>query len=304
MFNLKIISAAIAALALVATAGCVTDDDSTSQQLAGVQEHAGDDCTLTQGYWKNHEEAWPVASLALGGVSYTKAQLLSILRTPVKGNGLISLSHQLIAAKLNLANGASSSSIDDAIDDADDLIGNLVVPPVGTGHLSPSATSGVAGALDGFNNGGTGPGHCDDAPNPPPPPPSGPVCGNGTVEAGEECDDGNTTNGDSCSSTCICTCPTEPPPPPAPVCGNGVVEAGEQCDDGNATSGDGCSATCVSEPPPPPAPVCGDGVLDAAEHCDDGNLVNGDGCSAICECEPVTRTDATASVPVLMAERP
>lgn len=30
----------------------------------------------------------------------------------------------------------------------------------------------------------------------------GPVCGNGTVEAGEQCDDGNTNNGDGCSSTC------------------------------------------------------------------------------------------------------
>lgn len=29
-----------------------------------------------------------------------------------------------------------------------------------------------------------------------------PVCGNNTTEAGEQCDDGNTTNGDGCSSTC------------------------------------------------------------------------------------------------------
>lgn len=29
-----------------------------------------------------------------------------------------------------------------------------------------------------------------------------PVCGNGTVESGEECDDGNTKNGDGCSSSC------------------------------------------------------------------------------------------------------
>jgi cysteine-rich repeat protein len=28
------------------------------------------------------------------------------------------------------------------------------------------------------------------------------VCGNGVVEAGEQCDDGNTTSGDGCSSTC------------------------------------------------------------------------------------------------------
>ena len=29
------------------------------------------------------------------------------------------------------------------------------------------------------------------------------VCGNGTVESGEQCDDHNTTNGDGCSSTCM-----------------------------------------------------------------------------------------------------
>src|SRR6185369_8881402 len=31
-----------------------------------------------------------------------------------------------------------------------------------------------------------------------------PTCGDGTVQAscGEQCDDGNTTNGDGCSSTC------------------------------------------------------------------------------------------------------
>jgi len=41
---------------------------------------------------------------------------------------------------------------------------------------------------------------------PPPPPP--PCCGNGKVETGEECDDGNTTSGDGCSAECkIEPCP-------------------------------------------------------------------------------------------------
>jgi cysteine-rich repeat protein len=33
-------------------------------------------------------------------------------------------------------------------------------------------------------------------------PPAAAVCGNGSVEAGEQCDDGNALNGDGCSSTC------------------------------------------------------------------------------------------------------
>ena len=259
---------ALGALTLV---GCAEEGDlgTSSSQLTA-------NCTLTQGFWKNHEEVWPVTSLTLGTVTYNQAQLLSILRTPVAGNGLISLAHQLIAAKLNVANGAAGSSIAGAISSADALIGGLVVPPVGTGTLKTNVTSSLVGQLDGYNNGVTGPGHCDDTPPPPPPP----VCGNGILEAGEACDDGNTAAGDGCSATCT----IEPPPPP-PVCGNGILEAGEDCDDGNNSDGDGCSATCCIEPPPPP-PVCGNGILEGDEACDDGNTAGGDGCSATCEIEP------------------
>ncbi len=69
-----------------------------------------------------------------------------------------------------------------------------------------------------------------------PPPPPAPVCGDGVVNAGEECDDGNTNYNDGCSGTCtvehLC------------CCGNGTVEAGEECDDGNHSDGDSCSSDC------------------------------------------------------------
>jgi cysteine-rich repeat protein len=78
------------------------------------------------------------------------------------------------------------------------------------------------------------------------PPP--PVCGNGVMEGDEACDDGNTTDGDGCSSTCTIE---TPPPPPAPCCGDGHLDAGEECDDGNTVSGDGCSADCHLEEAPP-----------------------------------------------------
>ena len=122
-------------------------------------------CTRTQGYWKNHAGDWAVQSLTLGTVTYTKAQLISILRTPVRGNGLISLSHQLIAAKLNAAAGTSvPASVATAIAASDALIGGLVVPPFGSGFLSTSSTSSLNTALDVYNNGNTpgGPPHCDD----------------------------------------------------------------------------------------------------------------------------------------------
>ena len=41
-----------------------------------------------------------------------------------------------------------------------------------------------------------------------------PVCGNGSVEATEQCDDGNTLDGDGCSSTCRIEVP---PPKPKPA---------------------------------------------------------------------------------------
>ena len=97
-------------------------------------------------------------------MTYTKTQLLAILGTPVKGNGLISLAHQLIAAKLNVAEGTSvPASVAAAIAAADALIGAKVVPPIGTGFLDPSVTDTLTGILDAYNNGLTpgGPKHCD-----------------------------------------------------------------------------------------------------------------------------------------------
>ena len=122
----------------------------------------GGGCTFTQGFWKNHTEVWPVDSLTLGTVSYTAAQLSQIFDEPVAGNGLISLAHQLIAAKLNVANGADPTDAQADINAADSLIGGLVVPPIGSGFLNPDDTSGLVDALTDFNEGSTGPGHCEE----------------------------------------------------------------------------------------------------------------------------------------------
>ena len=126
-------------------------------------------CTFTQGYWKTHgpiptgnnTNEWPVTSLTLGTVTYTDLQLQSIFDTPAAGNGLIALAHQLIAAKLNVANGADPAAVSAAITAADTLIGGLVIPPVGSGSLPNSATGALTGTLANYNEGSTGPGHCD-----------------------------------------------------------------------------------------------------------------------------------------------
>lgn len=130
----------------------------------------GEGCTYTQGYWKTHGPApkgnnsneWPVTSLTLGNVTYTEAELQAIFNQAVKGNGLVSLSHQLIAAKLNVANGADNSAIAGTIADADALIAGLIVPPVGGDSLKSNVTSSLNDALTAFNEGAAGPGHCGD----------------------------------------------------------------------------------------------------------------------------------------------
>gem|GEM_PF-2759337 len=65
-------------------------------------------------------------------------------------------------------------------------------------------------------------------------------CGNGILQAPEECDDGNIANGDGCSAQCTIEIYV-------PECGNGTLDAGEECDDGNTADGDGCSAECLVE---------------------------------------------------------
>jgi len=129
-------------------------------------------CTFTQGYWKNHgsgachagnnPNAWPINAMLLGTVAYTDVQLCSIFNQSAGGNGLIALAHQLMAAKLNIANGGGCQEVVQYINAADALIGNRVVPPVGAGFLNPASTSALTESLDQFNNGALAncPAHC------------------------------------------------------------------------------------------------------------------------------------------------
>ncbi|MFN2427192.1 MAG: MopE-related protein [Candidatus Binatia bacterium] len=46
------------------------------------------------------------------------------------------------------------------------------------------------------------------------------LCGNGELEPGEDCDDGNNVSDDGCSTLCLGTQPPPVTPPPASTCGN------------------------------------------------------------------------------------
>ncbi|MEL6545402.1 MAG: hypothetical protein AAFQ82_12300 [Myxococcota bacterium] len=95
------------------------------------------------------------------------------------------------------------------------------------------------------------------------------TCGDGKLNAvaGEQCDDGDGDNSDSCpdgpGGSCV-----------AASCGDRFVwntdGGSEACDDGaNGNAGDGCDDSCMIT-----GPVCGDGEVNGSEVCDDGNTVN------------------------------
>ncbi|MFC1482485.1 choice-of-anchor D domain-containing protein [Myxococcota bacterium] len=91
-----------------------------------------------------------------------------------------------------------------------------------------------------------------------------PDCGNGVVDAGEQCDDGaNGNNCDGCLDDCTAHINT---------CGDGYLCGTEQCDDGaNGDACDGCLDDCTLF-----SNSCGDNFVCGTEQCDDG--ANGDDC--------------------------
>jgi hypothetical protein len=75
--------------------------------IGALEVQPGPPCPRQPAYWKNHPEAWPVKTLMLGSQTYTQTELLNILAMPSRGDASLVLAYQLIAAKLNIANGAN-----------------------------------------------------------------------------------------------------------------------------------------------------------------------------------------------------
>ncbi|KKW32547.1 MAG: Cysteine-rich repeat protein, partial [Candidatus Uhrbacteria bacterium GW2011_GWA2_52_8d] len=120
------------------------------------------------------------------------------------------------------------------------------------------------------------------------------VCGNGSIEDSEACDDGGEEDDDGCSSICLNEGSST-------TCGDGTVDDEEDCDDSNTTGGDGCSAICLNEGSRSVGATCGDGVQDWAantggEDCDDGNSASNDGCSNDCLLEGSTSEEDVYAV--------
>jgi cysteine-rich repeat protein len=130
------------------------------------------------------------------------------------------------------------------------LLGCPSDPPA---SMSDTGTDSESGG-DGDGDPGDGDGDVPD-----------PICGNGVVESGEACDDGNMIETDDCRSDCSLA-----------ACGDGQLQEGvEVCDDGNVDNTDAC-VDCAEA-------FCGDGsVHSGVEICDDGNMENTDMCTNVC----------------------
>jgi uncharacterized protein (DUF2141 family) len=111
--------------------------------------------TGTLGYWKTHPEAWPVSSITIGGVTYTKTQAITWLSTPVRGDASIALFQQLVPAELNALVSNTAGCITTVIQAADAWMKQY--GPVGSGVTTSSPAGQIATSLqtqlDSYNNG-------------------------------------------------------------------------------------------------------------------------------------------------------
>lgn len=130
-------------------------------------------CTLTIGYYKNHPEAIAPLPIYLGTQGGAKTLIVSSQQIGVNvlgqktygtsANGITKLYAQLLAAKLNILSGANNSAVASAITSADAFLATHNHTDW-TLLTSAEQTSVLAWhtALDNYNNGLTGPGHCGD----------------------------------------------------------------------------------------------------------------------------------------------
>ncbi|MEK7681163.1 MAG: IPT/TIG domain-containing protein [Patescibacteria group bacterium] len=115
-----------------------------------------------------------------------------------------------------------------------------------------------------------------------------PVCGNGIVEAGEDCDQPDKSNGCGLKCTKLGNTSTS-------TCGNGIVESGlgEECDPQNTAGIIGCGNDCLrqgssAEISDVADSLCGNGYIGSGEDCDVGiagsasNSQSAMGCSEKC----------------------
>lgn len=136
-------------------------------------------CTLTPGYWKTHSKYGPAPSdpawnLVPGGLGpdtpfflASPATWYQVINTPpAGGNAYYILSFQYIAARLNILDGASSTSaVDSAIAAATTFFQTYTPAQAAAFASSSTARKNAiswATTLGNYNSGLIGPGHCSE----------------------------------------------------------------------------------------------------------------------------------------------
>jgi hypothetical protein len=161
---------------VVNTASLVTHDTlGTASDSATIVVHVPcEGCTLTPGYWKTHsshgpapyDDTWALLPAGADTPFFLSAQTYhQVLWRAPGGNAYYILAHAFIAAELNALNGAELGALQATFDLATSLLG--MVTPAELGALKGGApiralAISLAAELDDFNNGITGPGHCDE----------------------------------------------------------------------------------------------------------------------------------------------
>ncbi len=110
--------------------------------------------TGTPGYWKNHLEAWPVSTIVIGGVTYTKEVAADLMGHPDEEDKTYTMFQHLVAARLNILIGNDPSCVGGTIVQADAWLTTFAL---GSGVGGSSAAWGVGeplkNVLDSYNNG-------------------------------------------------------------------------------------------------------------------------------------------------------
>lgn len=110
--------------------------------------------TGTPGYWKNHPEAWPVSTIVVGGVSFTRDQAIERLQDLSKDRRFTMFS-SLVSAKLNVTVGNDSSCIASTIAAADAWMSEHIADPeiVKASSLAWKIGEPLHRQMDNYNNG-------------------------------------------------------------------------------------------------------------------------------------------------------
>ena len=167
-----------------------TDEVGSDNWTVNVNVECVRGCTLTQGYWKTHNDSFkggaptddnwenitPAAELSgffttansypVIGPNVPPFTWFTVFNTPPKGNAYYNLAHQYMAAKLNILNGAGATpAVTAAITAAEDFFDSYTpaaFAALGKKHALRGQVIGWAGTLGSFNEGSIGPGHCDE----------------------------------------------------------------------------------------------------------------------------------------------